>query len=240
MQRSMKQGSKIRIWEKNKNDPVSEIDLACEKEITSRLTRAYPDHSILSEESTAISRQTDMCWVVDPVDGTKNFVSGISHFAISLALMKKQEILVGVIYDPIKEEMFCAEQGGGAHLNQKRVRVSKHKTIPGSILATGIPYRENHDIDAYMKTLDAVVKQGANIRRMGSASLDLAYVACARFDGFWEFDLRPWDIAAGILIVREAGGSVKELGKSGKGVLDSGNILVGNPDMIEKMSVALA
>ncbi len=240
LRHSARQGHKIRVWEKNKNDPVSETDLECEKEIVDRLTRAYPDHGILSEEDTTANRQADMRWVIDPIDGTRNFASGIAHFAISLALTNKQDILVGVVYDPIKEEMFCAEQGGGAHLNQKRIRVGAYKTIAGSMLATGIPYCESHDIDAYMKTLNTVVRQGVNIRRMGAASLDLAYVACARFDAFWEFGLQPWDIAAGILLVREAGGLVKEASKAGKGALDSGDILAGNPDMVEKMSAALA
>ena len=237
--RGIRQNRKIEVWEKSRNDPVSEIDLECEKEIVDRIKSAYPDHGILSEESVSENRQAEMCWVIDPLDGTKNFVSGVPHFAISLALMRKQDIVIGVVYDPVKEELFCAEQGGGAHLNQARIRVSMNKSITGSMIATGIPYREEHDIASYTKTLNAVMKHNANIRRMGVASLDLAYVACARFDAFWEFGLKPWDIAASTLIVREAGGIVEELGTSGKGLFGSGNVLAGNPDLFEKMSTIL-
>ena len=166
-------------------------------------------------------------WIVDPLDGTTNFLHGIPHFAISIALERDDEIVAGVVYEPIRDEMYWAEKGAGAYVNDRRLRVSARRQLAEAVIGTGIPYGDRADDRAYMATLAGVMAATSGVRRMGAAALDLAYVAAGRYDGFWEFGLLPWDIAAGILLVREAGGYVSDL-TGGHGMMASGDVLAAN------------
>ena len=219
--------SKIDIKLKAVNNPVSSVDLACEQEIIKIISKAYPDHSIIAEESGLLENDCEWQWVIDPLDGTANFIRGFPHCAVSIALKHEALVVLGVIYDPFKNELFVAEKGEGATLNQRKIRVSDQVHLAGAMLATGLPFRVEQNVEHDVRILHTLLKEHVHIRRAGSAALDMAYVACGRFDGFWEFGLAPWDIAAGEIIVREAGGLV---GESNGGVkhLTSGNILATN------------
>ena len=217
------------IKTKEKNDFVSEVDLQAEQEIINIIHRVYPQHGILGEEfgSRFSGNDDEYQWIIDPLDGTTNFLRGFPHYSVSIALKHKDRLEVAVIYDPFKDELFCAGRGNGASLNDRKIRVSKLPSFEGALLATGFPYKENQNIDAYMASLKDIMLQTAGIRRAGSAALDLAYVAAGRVDGFWEFGLNSWDIAAGCLIVQEAGGLVGDT-EGGHAYLETGNIVAAN------------
>ena len=224
--------SKIDITHKAVNNPVSSIDLACEQEIIQIIHKAYPQHSIMAEESGELGNSCEWQWVIDPLDGTTNFIRGFPHCAVSIALKHHAFVVLGVIYDPFKNELFAAEKGGGATLNQRKIRVSDQIQLAGAMLGTGLPFRLDQNVEHDVKILSALLKENVHIRRAGAASLDMAYVACGRFDGFWEFGLEPWDIAAGDIIVREAGGLVGE-SDGGTNHLISGNILAANTKLFK-------
>lgn len=229
--RATEQVDLLEIEEKGVNDFVTEIDKAAEKELIYHISKAHPDHAFLGEEGGLQGNQdSDYQWVIDPLDGTTNFIRGIPHFAISIACLYKGELEHAVIYDPMRREEFIASRGRGAQLNGHRIRVSKRKSLDGALIGTGIPYKSRSEqyIPAYTKSLEAVTKQTAGIRRAGAASLDLAYVAAGRLDAFWEIGLNRWDIAAGALLIREAGGLIGDF-NGGNAYLDSGNIVAGNP-----------
>lgn len=233
--RSCDQLEKLKVTTKSNNDYVSEVDQRAEQAIIETILKAYPDHSILAEESGSHSGN-DYVWIIDPLDGTTNFLRGIPQYAVSIALSHKGKLQQSVVYDPIKQELFTASRGEGAQLNNKRIRVSQCKGIEGALLGTGIPFREGHlDIlDDYLGMMQALIPGSAGIRRAGSAALDLAYVAAGRFDGFWEYDLNQWDMAAGILLVEEAGGLVSDF-KGGFDYLASGNIIAASPRLFKEM-----
>lgn len=218
----------LQVSQKGPADFVSNADLQSEKNLKRELEKARPGVGFLMEESAPIAaRDSDYRWIIDPLDGTTNFLHAIPHFAISIALEKAGDLVAGVIYDPIKDELFWAEKGGGAFLNDRRIRVSARRDLTQCVIGTGIPHlgRPNHA--AYLPHLQTIMTRTAGVRRFGAASLDLAYVAAGRLDGFFEFDLSPWDIAAGILLVREAGGYVSEV--SNKQItLTSPSILAAN------------
>jgi myo-inositol-1(or 4)-monophosphatase len=195
---------------KGPNDFVSNIDKQAEEIIIDAIKYSYPDHAILAEES-GHHGDSDTVWVIDPIDGTTNFLQGIPHFAISIAVKQKGKTLAGVIYDPIKDEMFTASNGSGAQLNNTRIRVSEKKKLDNAVLATGFPFRGNQDLEDYLRYFETIFPLCVDMRRAGAASLDLAYVAAGRLDGFWEFGLSEWDTAAGILIIKEAGGFVGDI-----------------------------
>lgn len=221
----------LEVQEKSQNDFVTEIDKAAEKEIRYHLKKAYPDHAITGEEGGLEGDcEADYQWIIDPLDGTTNFIRGIPHFAVSIACLYKGQIEHAVILDPIRREEFTASRGHGAALNGRRMRVSNRKGLDGALIGTGIPYknRSEQHIATYMKSLQDVASQTAGIRRAGSAALDLAYVAAGRLDGFWEIGLNQWDTAAGILMIREAGGLISDF-NGGNQYLESGNIVTGNP-----------
>lgn len=229
----------IRIEEKERNDFVTNIDRASEEEIVSQLKRAFPNDHIVGEESGLIkgdNAEADTTWYIDPLDGTTNFVRGIPHFAVSIAAITKGRIEHAVVYDPIRREEFTASRGRGASVNGRRLRVSNHGEFSGALLGTGIPYRVSQQpfMQDYLKCIEHFAEQGSGIRRAGSASLDLAYVAAGRLDAFWEYALRPWDIAAGILLITEAGGLVSDF-KGGETHFDSGNIVCGNPKLFKEL-----
>ncbi|MDH3714883.1 MAG: inositol monophosphatase [Gammaproteobacteria bacterium] len=223
----------LRIERKQRYDFVSEVDRLAEHEIISIAHKAYPDHGILAEESGRQSGN-DYLWIIDPLDGTTNFLHGMPHFAVSIAIQHKQHIEHGVIYDPMRQELFTASRGAGAQLNNRRIRVSKLRHLHDALLGTGFPFREGQPLSNYLAVQETFMQRTAGIRRPGAAALDLAYVAAGRFDGFWEANLNLWDIAAGVLLVREAGGLVGSLDGSDD-YLESGNVLAANPHIFMEM-----
>ena len=222
---------RFEVIEKGVNDFVTEVDIKAEQEIIYHLQKAYPDHAILGEESGLIgSEDAEYKWIVDPLDGTTNFVRGIPHYAVSIACLHRGKLEHALVLDPVRQEEFTASRGRGAQLNGRRIRVSNLKTLDGALLGTGIPYKEHCDdkLAPYTKSLETLAGQCAGIRRAGAASLDLAYVAAGRLDAFWQIGLSPWDMAAGALLIREAGGLVSDINSS-ENFLESGNIVAGNP-----------
>jgi len=227
--------AKLQVYHKEANDFVTEVDRQAEREIVQALRRAYPEHAILGEESGQHGdHEAEYQWVIDPLDGTTNFISGIPHFSVSIALKQRGRLLLGVVYDPLRDELFAGARGEGATLNNRRIRVGQRLNLQGALLGTGIPFRDHQDLDAYLDTLRVLVPETAGVRRAGSAALDLAYVACGRFDGFWEFGLQEWDLAAGALLVQEAGGLVGDL-HGGNKHLQSGDLLAANPKIFKEM-----
>jgi myo-inositol-1(or 4)-monophosphatase len=231
--REMDRVSDISIDLKGKNDFVTEVDKQAEYIIIETIKKAYPDHAFLAEESGK-SGDSEYIWIIDPLDGTTNFLHGFPHFAVSIALQYKDRLDQAVIYDPVRQELFTASKGKGAQLNNKKIRVSEQKNIEGALLGTGFPFKEEHDMDRFIDDFKSFFPKAAGIRRAGAASLDLAYVACGRLDGFWEYDLQPWDIAAGALLVQEAGGISSEI-SGGLDYVESGNIVSANPKMVKAM-----
>lgn len=221
----------LQVSKKGPADFVSTADTTAETIIREELARARPDYGFLMEEAgeTSGHDSDDRCWVVDPLDGTSNFLHGLPHWAISIALAERGQVVAGVVLDPIKNELFQAEKGSGAFLNDRRIRVSSRRRLEECLIATGAPYRGHGERHEFLSEADAVMAATAGIRRWGAAALDLAYVAAGRYDGFWERALSPWDIAAGIAILREAGGLVTEI-EGGPIRLDSNSILAGNED----------
>lgn len=231
--REMDRVSDLTIDSKNKNDFVSEVDRNAEDAIIHTIQQSYPDHAFLCEESGQRG-ESEYIWIIDPLDGTTNFLHEFPHFAVSIALQSKGRLDQAVIYDPVKQELFTASKGNGAQLNNRRIRVSNRITLQGALLGTGFPFRNDQEIDTFLESFRQLHPEVAGIRRAGSAALDLAYVACGRLDGFWEFNLKPWDIAAGALLVQEAGGINSEL-FGGTDYLESGNIIAANPKMMKAM-----
>ena len=218
----------LQVSVKGAGEFVSTADLRAERTLKTELRKARPGYSMLFEESGAEEGSDRRHrWIVDPLDGTTNFLHGIPHFAISIALERAGEIVAGVIYEPIRDEMYWAEKGAGAYVNDRRLRVSARRHLADAVIGTGMPFGDRANSRMYMATLGAVMDATSGIRRMGSAALDLAYVAAGRYEGFWEFALSPWDIAAGILLVREAGGYVSDMA-GGHDMLASGDVLAAN------------
>jgi len=225
----------LSITEKSRNDFVSEVDKGAEKAIIDVIRKSYPEHTILAEES-GMHKGNEYEWIIDPLDGTTNFLYGFPQFAVSIAVRHKNRIIHGVVYNPLSQELFSASRGDGAQLNGRRIRVTPRKSLEGALLGTGIPYRDSqlHLLDAHLAMMKALIPGTAGIRRPGSAALDLAFVAAGRLDGFWEMDLNIWDIAAGVLLVEEAGGLIGDL-TGGMDYLKSGNVVAGNPKVFKGM-----
>ena len=218
----------LQVSVKGPGDFVSSADLAAEQTIRRELEKARPGYSFLMEEGgSVVGKDTANRFIIDPLDGTTNFLHGLPHFAVSIALEREGKLIATTVYDPVKDEMFWAEKGLGAYVNDRRMRVSARRNLADAVIATGIPFRGHGDHAKYVKTLAAVMNATSGVRRWGVASLDLAYVAAGRFDGCWEYGLKPWDIAGGVLLVREAGGYVSQLDGS-PSMLDSGEILAAN------------
>lgn len=221
------------VSEKSTNDFVTDIDRVAERRIIDTIRRSYPDHAFLAEESGAHGRN-DFEWVIDPLDGTSNFVHGFPHVAVSIGVRHRGRMEHGVVFDPLRQELFTASRGSGAQLNERRIRVATKRDLRGALLGSGFVTREVGRLDSYLATLKALMSGSAQIRRGGSAALDLAYVAAGRLDGFWEFGLAPWDIAAGVLLVQEAGGIVTEP-SGGDDYLRSGDVAAANPKVLRAM-----
>ena len=236
--RSLDRLDRVDVAEKSQNDYVTEVDRQAEHEIIRTIQKAYPAHAILAEESGAQTGRRggndEYRWVIDPLDGTTNYLHGFPQFAVSIALEYRGQLEQAVVYDPLKNELFTASRGGGAQLNGRRIRVTNRRNLHGALLGTGIPFREEQDLDSYLDTLKALIPGTAGVRRAGSAALDLAYVAAGRLDGFWEFQLNRWDMAAGVLLVLEAGGMVGDM-TGGPDHLESGNIVCGGPKVYQAM-----
>ena len=227
----------LEIESKSKNDFVTLVDRRAEERIIETLLKAFPTHSIMAEESGSFG-ESEFQWIIDPLDGTTNFLHGFPHFAVSIALAIDGKLQHGVIYDPMKQELFAASRGDGATLNNRRIRVTSRFSSEGALLGTGFPFRAKHHFPVFQQMFNTFFDSASDIRRAGSAALDLAYVAAGRLDGFWEIGLKPWDMAAGALIIREAGGLVGDFGGN-ENYLESGNIVTANPklfaDMIRKL-----
>lgn len=229
--RAMDRVDLLNVTLKSRNDFVSDVDRQAEQEIVTILRKAYPDHAVLGEEHGAQGpERSEHVWVIDPLDGTTNFLHGFPQFAVSIALLHRGKPERGVVYDPLRQELFTAARGAGAMLDNRRLRVTKQKGLAGALLGTGIPFKDQSYIDPYLGMLKSLLKDAAGIRRAGSAALDLAYVAAGRFDGFWEIGLQSWDMAAGLLLVQEAGGIVSDL-EGGDRYLETGSIVTANPKL---------
>lgn len=235
--RSSNRLDELQIDQKGHQDFVTQVDKEAEAAIIDTLLTAYPDHAVLAEESGS-SGDSEYIWIIDPLDGTTNFVHGYPQYAVSIALQVNGSVEQAVIYDPTRDELFTASKGVGAQLDNRKIRVSRCRKLDRSLLATGFPVRNPDNLRKFLPTLNAFLTSTSGIRRAGAAALDLAYVACGRIDGFWEYGLQPWDLAAGTLIVREAGGIVSTP-QQGDDYLESGDILAATPQIHSLMVAAI-
>jgi myo-inositol-1(or 4)-monophosphatase len=236
--RNLNRLESLTVTTKGRNDFVSEVDTQAEAEIIGIIRKHYPNHAFLAEES-GHSGDNDTVWIIDPLDGTTNFLHEFPVFAVSIACQQKGRLEHAVVYDPMRQEIFTASRGGGAHLENRRIRVSKRRNLEGALIATGFPYRANTGyIDAYLAMLKVMMENSAGVRRPGAAALDLAYVAAGRVDGFWEIGLSPWDTAAGTLLIQEAGGRIGTL--TGGEYLQGGHVVAGTPKVYNIMLEAFA
>jgi myo-inositol-1(or 4)-monophosphatase len=230
--------SALEVRSKNKNDFVTQIDKASEAAIIDVIRKAHPDHAILAEESGASAQKSEYCWVIDPLDGTTNFIHGFPQYCVSIAVQHRGVTAHGVVYDPTKNELFTASKGRGAFLDDRRIRVSRCPHLKEALVGTGFPFKELSRIDLFMKQMRYLMENSAGMRRAGAAALDLAYVAAGRMDAFWEMGLSPWDMAAGALMVQEAGGLVGDLAGE-PGFLDKGDIAAATPKVFPDLLRAL-
>jgi myo-inositol-1(or 4)-monophosphatase len=217
----------LKVQTKSPNEFVTKVDEAAEAAIIETIQERYPEHAFIAEESGATG-DSDHVWIIDPLDGTTNYIHGFPVFAVSIGLRIRGRLQLGVIYDPNRQEIFTAIRGQGAQLDGRKIRVSGHLGLEGALIGTGFPYRSQDDLPKYLGMLEKVLRKTAGVRRPGAAALDLAWLAAGRIDGFWEYGLQIWDIAAGSLILREAGGLISEL-EDESDYLESGNVLAGSP-----------
>jgi myo-inositol-1(or 4)-monophosphatase len=232
---------RVKVSEKQSNDFVTEVDKAAEAAIIEVLTTAYPDHAILAEESGASSNlhdENENVWIIDPLDGTTNFIHGFPQYCVSIALQQRGVITQAVVYDPTRNEMFTASKGAGAYLNDKRIRVTRTDKLADALIGTGFPFRDLSTLDEYVEMFKIMTAKCHGLRRPGAAALDLAYVAMGRLDGFFEKGLAPWDIAAGSLLITEAGGIVGNF-TGDSDYLNKGDVLAGTPKVFAQMVAAL-
>ena len=225
----------LQVSKKGRNDFVSDIDRKAEQVIIETIRKAYPQHAILAEESGRQGDDDEHLWIVDPLDGTTNFLHGFPVFAVSIAFHVRGRPECGLIYDPLRQELFQASRGNGATVDGHRIRVSNLPTLENSLIGTGFPFRDEKPfLNEYLDCFRAVIENAAGVRRAGAATLDLAYVAAGRLDGFWESGLSPWDMAAGAIIIREAGGYVTDFAGTDD-YLDRGHIIAGNPKLYQAL-----
>ena len=229
----------LKVQSKTFNDFVSEVDHAAERTIIEILQNAYPDHGFIGEESGNQNVDAENVWIIDPLDGTTNFLHGFPQYCVSIALQQQGQLTQAVVYDPNRNDLFTATRGGGAYLNDKRIRVSHRTKLQDSLIATGFPFRDFAHLDTYLAMFKDMLKKTSGVRRPGSAALDLAYVAAGWADGYWEIGLKSWDLAAGALLVHEAGGLVGDF-EGNEGYLKGGNIVAGNPRIFGQLLQTLA
>ena len=228
----------LEVRSKRQNDFVTRVDHAAEEAVLDVVRKAYPDHAILAEESGATQGSAEYEWVIDPLDGTTNFIHGFPQYCVSIAIRHRGALAHGVVYDPNRNELFTASKGRGAFLNDRRIRVSKCTRFSEALVGTGFPFKELNRVEQYVKQFRSIITSTAGLRRAGAAALDLAYVACGRLDAFWELGLSPWDMAAGALLIQEAGGLVADLGGE-DGYLKSGEIACATPKIFPSLLEAL-
>jgi len=233
LQRSLANVDRVPVKQKERHDYVSEVDQFAEEEIVKEIHRAFPGDAILGEESGS-QGSGDTVWIIDPLDGTQNYLRGIPHYCVSIAQRVAGKLEHAVIYDPFREELFTASRGRGAMLNNTRIRVSRKIELEGSLIATAMPFRSRQYTSSHLQMTKAMFDEVDDLRRMGSAALDLAYVAAGRVDGYWEIGLKPWDIAAGALLVREAGGVITDF-SGGDEFMESGNVIAAPFKLITPM-----
>lgn len=230
---------RVQVSKKGHNDFVTEVDKAAEQAIIEVLKSAYPDHAILAEESGPSSNlhdESEHVWIIDPLDGTTNFVHGFPTYCVSIALQHRGVITQAVVYDPNRNDLFTASRGAGAFLNEKRIRVTRRDKLADALIGTGFPYADMTGLDEYLSMFKLMTERTAGLRRPGAAALDLAYVAAGRLDGFFEKNLKPWDIAAGALLITEAGGIIADFsGESDADYLNKGHVIAGNPKVFAQM-----
>jgi myo-inositol-1(or 4)-monophosphatase len=224
--RHLEQVDRLEITAKNSTEYFTEVDIKAEQAIIQSIRKAHPDHGIIAEESGIQDGDAESVWIIDPLDGTTNYIHGFPFFSVSIALRVKNRIEHGVIFDPLRNELFTASRGRGARLNDRRLRVSKETQLSSALLGTGFPFRDINLAERYLHTFKALFGKCAGVRRTGSAALDLAYV--------WEFGLRPWDIAAGILLIREAGGLVSDM-QGGEDFFKHGDVVAGTPKVFKSL-----
>lgn len=227
------------IGEKQRNDFVTEVDRTSEKIIIEHILSRFAGHGILAEEGGASGIGSEFRWIIDPLDGTSNFVHNVPVFCVSIALKRGDEMIAGVVFDPVRDETFSAVRGGGAHLNGVPIRVNANKDFSRAFLATGFPHLSKRHLPQFMRSFTDIFYHCAGVRRLGAAALDLCYTACGRFDAFWELALKPWDMAAGSLIVQEAGGMVSDFW-GGQTHLESGFLVAGNPAIQKRLTEILS
>jgi myo-inositol-1(or 4)-monophosphatase len=228
----------LTVTAKRKNDFVTEVDRAAEDAVIETIRKAYPDHAFLAEESGASGR-SEHTWIIDPLDGTTNFIHGFPQYCVSIGIRHRGALAHGVVYDPVRNELFTASKGRGAFLNDRRIRVSKCTRLGDALVGTGFPFREVSRIEPYSDQLKKMMLTAAGVRRAGAAALDLAYVACGRLDAFWEIGLSAWDMAAGALMILEAGGLVGDL-RGEADYLESGEICAATPKIFPPLVEALS
>ena len=235
--RNLERVEELKVTKKGRSDFVTEVDRGAEAEIVRVIRKHYPDHAILAEEGGATG-DSEYVWIIDPLDGTTNFLHRLPHFAVSIGLQYRGKLEIGTVYAPCTQDLYTAERGAGSQLNSRKIRVSKTLALDDSLIGTGVPIRGGKPLDQYVPMLKAIAEQTSGVRRAGAASLDLAYVAAGRLDGFWELNLKPWDLAAGVLLVQEAGGIVTELyGKDD--VMETGHVLAANAKLLPLLDAAL-
>lgn len=232
--RGFENQSDLMTQAKGDNDYVTRIDKEAEQAIIYKIKQSYPEHSFVGEEGGIVEGNDDFKWIIDPLDGTTNFIKGIPHFAVSIALMHKGRLDQAVVFDPIRGELFTASKGAGAQLNGFRIRASNARELNQTVLATAFPFKNKASMPQCLESFAKIYAEAGDVRRCGSAALDLAYVACGRFDGYWERGLKPWDIAAGELLVREAGGLVTDF-VGGNDPMHKGEIVAGSPKVVQAL-----
>jgi myo-inositol-1(or 4)-monophosphatase len=237
--RHIDQAPHLPLIAKGTGDYFCEVDIKAEQAIIATILKAYPDHGIQAEESGNYQEDAESVWIIDPLDGTKNFIHGFPFYAVSIALRVKSRIEHAVVYDPLRHECFAASRGRGARLNDRRIRVSKETQISKAMLSAGMPIRHPELVERYMRGYQRFVGQCSATRVTGSAALDLAYVACGRLDGFWGLEMKAWDVAAGVLLVQEAGGLISDL-QGGEHTLDQGNVIAGPPKIFKSIVQTLS
>ncbi|MEA3193934.1 MAG: monophosphatase [Betaproteobacteria bacterium] len=228
----------LKVRSKRANDFVTQVDGAAEEAVINIVRAAYPDHGFIAEESGESSPDAEYLWIIDPLDGTTNFIHGFPQYAVSVAVQHRGSLAHAVIYDPTKNELFTASKGGGAFLNDRRIRVSKCQKLDDALVGTGFPFKELSRLDLYMKQLRFFMSKSSGVRRAGAAALDLAYVACGRLDAFWELGLAPWDMAAGALLIAEAGGLVADMSGE-QDFMSTGDVVAATPKIFPAVLEAM-